>query len=82
MTVFLRGIITPEYLPLVHDFFVAGEAGDILVPAILDTGFSGMVVLPHAIRSAGRFEFSGVTRYELANEDLHVQGIRVIPRRL
>jgi len=67
MSVFLRGIITPDYLPLVDKFFLVGPKEDIPVTAILDTGFSGTIVLPHALRSAGQFEFSGLARYELAN---------------
>jgi len=67
MTVFLRGIITEERLPLVSDFFLVGEAQDIPVQAILDTGFTGMVVLPCALQPLGDFVPSGIERYELAD---------------
>jgi len=67
MSVFLRGIITPDYLPTLREFFLVGPDGDIPVPAILDTGFSGMVVLPRSLRSIDAFEFTGITRYELAD---------------
>ncbi len=67
MTVFLRGVITDERLPLVSDFFVVGETDVVPVAAILDTGFTGMVVLPRALRTLGRFVPSGVERYKLAD---------------
>lgn len=67
MSIFLRGIITDERLPLVSDFHVVGVEQDTPVQVILDTGFSGMVVLPRATQSLGRFIPSGVTAFELAD---------------
>ncbi len=67
MTVFLRGIVSAERLPLVSDFFLVGETEDIAVQAILDTGFTGMVVLPRALQPLGQFVPSGIERYELAD---------------
>lgn len=67
MSVFLRGLITPDYLPLVQKFFLVGPDGDVPVQAILDTGFSGMVILPRALQSMGAFELTGLTSYELAD---------------
>ena len=82
MTVFLRGIITDERLPLVSDFFLVGETEDIPVQAILDTGFTGMVVLPRALRPFGHFIPSGIERYELADgaivsEELFIGTVRL-----
>ena len=70
MTVFFRGSITPDYVPLVRDFFVAHEPDDIPVKAILDTGFSGQVILPREARPLGQFELIGVTNYELASGEV------------
>jgi predicted aspartyl protease len=70
MTVFLRGIITPDYVPLVNRFYVVTGAQDIPVAAILDTGFTGSVILPRKLLPLGQFELSGITRYELANGDV------------
>ena len=70
MTVFFRGRITPDFVPFVRDFFVVDTAGDIPVEAILDTGFSGQVVLPHSVRPLGQFELIGVTNYELASGEV------------
>ena len=67
MTVFLRGLITDDRRPLVSDLFVVGQAHDVPVQAILDTGFSGMVVLPRAVQPLGQFVSSGFERYELAD---------------
>ena len=67
MTVFLRGVISADRLPLVSDFFLAGAVEDIPVQAILDTGFTGMVVLPRSLQSLGDFVLSGIERYELAD---------------
>jgi len=67
MTVFLRGVVTADRLPLVSDFFLVGKAQDIPVQAILDTGFTGMVVLPRALQPLGDFVPSGIERYELAD---------------
>ena len=72
MTVFFRGRITPDYIPLVRDFFVVDAAGDIPIEAILDTGFSGQVTLrvPRSVRPLGQFELIGVTNYELASGEV------------
>ena len=70
MTVFFRGRITPDYIPLVRDFFVMDAAGDIPVEAILDTGFSGQVILPRSVHPLGQFELIGVTNYELASGEV------------
>jgi predicted aspartyl protease len=67
MSVFLRGHITPEYLPIVEEFFLVGPQQDTPVEMILDTGFSGMVILPRRVQPLGTFELTGVTRYELAD---------------
>ena len=67
MTVFLRGVISADRLPLVSDFFLVGAVEDIPVQAILDTGFTGMVVLPRNLQSLGDFVLSGIERYELAD---------------
>lgn len=70
MTVFLRGIITPDYAPLVRDFYLVRESGELPVEAILDTGFSGQVILPRRIRPMGHFELVGATSYELASGEV------------
>jgi len=67
MTVFLRGVVTADRLPLVSDFFLVGAVEDIPVQAILDTGFTGMVVLPRSLQALGDFVLSGIERYELAD---------------
>jgi predicted aspartyl protease len=66
MTVFLRGVID-QRMPLVSDFYVVGEAEDIPVTAILDTGFTGMVVLPRSLQALAPFVHYGFERYELAD---------------
>ena len=87
MSVFLRGIITADRLPLVSDFYVAGEDLDTPVQIILDTGFSGMVVLPRSTQTLGRFTPSGYASFELAdgtivNEELFSGIVRIGRRRL
>jgi predicted aspartyl protease len=67
MSIFLRGFITDDRLPLISDFHVVGDEQDTPIPAILDTGFSGMVVLPRSAQSLGRFTSSGFASFELAD---------------
>ena len=67
MSIFLRGLITDDRLPLVSDFYVAGAEQDSPVQAILDTGFSGMVVLPRSAQPLGQFTPSGYASFELAD---------------
>jgi predicted aspartyl protease len=67
MSVFLRGLITDDRLPLVSDFHVVGATRDIPVQMILDTGFSGMIVLPRPMQAEGRFTPSGYAAFELAD---------------
>ncbi len=67
MSIFLRGRITDDRLPLVSDFFVVGAEQDTPVQAMLDTGFSGMVVLPRSVQTLGVFTSSGVASFELAD---------------
>jgi hypothetical protein len=43
MSVFLRGTITADRLPLIDNFYIVGVEHDTPVQMILDTGFSGMV---------------------------------------
>jgi predicted aspartyl protease len=87
MSTFLRGFITDERLPLVSDFYVIGVEQDTSVQVILDTGFSGMVVLPRTTRPLGQFTPSGVTAFELADgtivrEELFSGLVRIGHRRL
>jgi predicted aspartyl protease len=87
MTVFLRGIITDDRLPLVSEFYVVGEDGDTAVQAILDTGFTGMVVLPRPAFQWGHFIPSGYASFELADgtivrEELFSGRIRLGRKRL
>lgn len=87
MSIFLRGVITADRLPLVNDFHVVGDERDTPVQAILDIGFSGMVVLPRAMQAAGRFTPSGVASFELADgtivqEELFSGVVRIGRRRL
>ncbi len=67
MSVFLRGNITADRLPLIDDFYVAGIEQDTPVQMILDTGFSGMVVLPRSTQPLGQFTSSGYASFELAD---------------
>ena len=87
MSVFLRGIITDDRLPLVSDFHVVGNEHDTPVQILLDTGFSGMVVLPRSTQSLGRFAPSGYASFELADgtivhEELFSGVVRIGRRRL
>ncbi len=87
MSVFLRGLITDDRLPLVSDFYVVGAEQDTPVQAILDTGFSGMVVLPRSMRPLGQFTSSGYASFELADgtivrEELFSGIVRINRRRL
>jgi predicted aspartyl protease len=87
MSVFLRGVITADRLPLVNDFHVVGDEHDTRVPALLDTGLSGMVVLPRAMQAKGRFTPSGVAAFELADgtivhEEMFSGVVRIGRRRL
>ena len=87
MSIFLRGIITDDRLALVSDFYVVGAEQDALVPVILDTGFSGMVVLPRSTRSSGQFTSSGYASFELADgtivrEELFSGPVRIGRKRL
>ena len=70
MSVFLHGLITDDRLPLVSDFYVVGAEQDTPVQAILDTGFSGMVVLPRSTQPLGQFTSSGYASFELADGTL------------
>jgi predicted aspartyl protease len=67
MSIFLRGIITDDRLPLISDSYVVGNERDTPVQMILDTGFSGMVVLPRSTQPLGRFTPSGYASFELAD---------------
>ncbi len=87
MSVFLRGLITDDRLPLVSDFYVVGAEQDTPVQAILDTGFSGMVVLPRSMQALGQFTSSGYASFELADgtivrEELFSGIVRINRRRL
>jgi predicted aspartyl protease len=87
MSIFLRGIITDDRLPLVSDFHVVGDEHDTPVQIILDTGFSGMVVLPRLMQTLGRFTPSGYASFELADgtivhEELFSGTVRTGRRRL
>ncbi len=87
MSAFLRGIITADRLPLIDDFYVVGVEQDAPVQMILDTGFSGMVVLPRSIRPLGQFTSSGYASFELADgtivhEELFSGTVRIGRKRL
>ncbi len=87
MSVFVRGIITDDRLPLVSDFYVVGAHQDTAVQAILDTGFSGMVVLPRSVFALGQFTSSGYASFELADgslvrEELFSGRVRISQRQL
>ena len=87
MSVFLRGLITDDRLPLVSDFYVVGAEQDAPVQAILDTGFSGMVVLPRSMQPLGQFTSSGYASFELADgtivrEELFSGAVRIGRKRL
>jgi predicted aspartyl protease len=70
MSVFLRGTITADRLPLIDNFYVVGVEHDTPVQMILDTGFSGMVVLPRPMSTVGQFTPSGYASFELADEQI------------
>ncbi len=87
MSVFLRGTITADRLPLIDSFYVVGIEQDAPVQMILDTGFSGMVVLPRSIRPLGQFTSSGYASFELADgtivhEELFSGTVRIGRKRL
>ncbi len=87
MSVFLRGVITDDRLPLVSQLYVVGDAGDTSVQVILETGFTGMVVLPRQAATFGRFTPSGYESFELADgsivrEELFSGHVRIGRRRL
>jgi predicted aspartyl protease len=87
MSVFLRGTITADRLPLIDDFFVVGAEQDTPVQMILDTGFSGMVVLPRSLQPLGQFTSSGYASFELADgtivhEELFSGAVRIGRKRL
>jgi predicted aspartyl protease len=87
MSVFLRGIITADRLPLIGDFYVVGVEQDTPVQMILDTGFSGMVVLPRSMQPLGQFTSSGYASFELADgtivrEELFSGTVRIGRKRL
>ena len=87
MSVFLRVTITADRLPLIDDFYVVGAGQDTPVQMILDTGFSGMVVLPRSIRPLGQFTSSGYASFELADgtivhEELFSGAVRIGHKRL
>jgi predicted aspartyl protease len=87
MSVYLRGIITADRLPLIDDFYVVGAERDTHVQMILDTGFSGMVVLPRTMLTVGQFTPSGIAPFELADgtivrEELFSGMVRIGRKRL
>jgi predicted aspartyl protease len=87
MSVFLRGTITADRLPLIDDFHIVGVEQDIPVKMILDTGFSGMVVLPRSVQAQGQFTSSGYASFELADgrivtEELFSGMVRIGRKRL
>lgn len=67
---FLQGFINENLEPIVENVFLIGREEHILLEAILDTGFNGMVCLPRKFQPFCELSALGLEAFELADGTL------------